>query len=333
MFDLFLCGDVMLGRGIDQILPHPSRAHLYEEYADSATVYVHLAEASSGPLPHRVMPSYVWGDALPVLAASRPAARIVNLETAITKAETHWPKGINYRMHPDNVECLQAARIDCCVLANNHVLDWGQQGLLDTLATLRRAGITTAGAGREAAEAAAPAEVPLGDGGRILVFGWGTSSSGVPSEWAARNDAPGVNYLPDLTPETAARIVESARYYRRPGDFLIASIHWGPNWGYDILDQERAFAHALIDGGFDLIHGHSSHHAKGIEIYQQKLVLRLRRFHQRLRRHLGLRELPREPGADVPAPDRQCHGPAAVDEDVAVSDPAVPAKTALDTRR
>jgi poly-gamma-glutamate synthesis protein (capsule biosynthesis protein) len=224
MLDLFLCGDVMLGRGVDQLLPHPSKRHLYEAYADSATVYVHLAEAVSGPMPHRVLPSYVWGDALHLLAAAQPAARIVNLETAITTAETYWPKGINYRMHPDNVDCLQAAQIDCCVLANNHVLDWGAQGLADTLVTLHRAGIATAGAGREAAQAAAPAELPLGNGGRILVFSFATPGSGVPPEWAARVSAPGVNYLPDLTPGTAARAVESAQSHRRPGDFLIASI-------------------------------------------------------------------------------------------------------------
>ncbi|HUW80868.1 MAG TPA: CapA family protein [Acidocella sp.] len=273
MFDLFLCGDVMLGRGVDQLLPHPSKRHLYEAYADSAMVYVHLAEAVSGPMPHRVLPSYVWGDALQLLATVQPAARIVNLETAITTAETHWPKGINYRMHPDNVDCLQTAQIDCCVLANNHVLDWGFQGLADTLVTLHRAGIATSGAGGEVAQAAAPAELPLGNGTRILVFSFATPGSGVPPEWAARVNAPGVNYLPDLTPRAAARVVELAQSHRRPGDFVIASIHWGPNWGHHILSEERMFAHALIDGGFHLLHGHSSHHAKGIELYQEKLIL------------------------------------------------------------
>jgi poly-gamma-glutamate synthesis protein (capsule biosynthesis protein) len=273
MFDLFLCGDVMLGRGVDQLLPHPSKRQLHEEFVDSATVYVHLAETLNGPMPHRVSPAYVWGDALPLLAAARPAARIINLETAITTVETYWPKGINYRMHPDNVTCLLAAQIDCCVLANNHVLDWGQLGLADTLATLHRAGIATAGAGREATEAAAPATLPLADGTRVLVFSFATPSSGVPPEWAAREAVPGVNYLPDLTPGTASRAIESALPYWQLGNFRIASIHWGANWGYHIFAEERAFAHALIDAGFDLVHGHSSHHAKGIELYRQKLIL------------------------------------------------------------
>ena len=149
---LFLSGDVMLGRGIDQILRHPSQPQLYEPHADSALAYVHLAEEANGPIPRQVDPGYVWGDALAVLHDRKPAARIINLETAITRSSKPWPKGINYRMHPANVDCLTAAQIDCCVLANNHVLDWGQDGLLETLATLRSTGIRTVGAGQHAAE-------------------------------------------------------------------------------------------------------------------------------------------------------------------------------------
>ena len=61
----------------------------------------------------------------------RPDARIINLETSITRSEDYAPKGINYRMSPENADCLRAAGIDCCVLANNHVLDWGRRGLLE----------------------------------------------------------------------------------------------------------------------------------------------------------------------------------------------------------
>ena len=60
-------------------------------------------------------------------------------------------------MSSENAHCLAAAGIDCCVLANNHVLDWGRAGLLDTLATLARLKIKTAGAGRNLAQASAPA--------------------------------------------------------------------------------------------------------------------------------------------------------------------------------
>jgi poly-gamma-glutamate capsule biosynthesis protein CapA/YwtB (metallophosphatase superfamily) len=157
---LFLCGDVMTGRGIDQILPHPSVAHLYEPYMDSAADYVRLAETRTGTVPRDAGFGYVWGDAPAEFERMHPHARIVNLETAITTAEDAWPdKGIHYRMQPRNVPCLTAAAIDCCVLANNHVLDWGYAGLAETLDTLHAAGIQTAGAGRNVREARAPAAV------------------------------------------------------------------------------------------------------------------------------------------------------------------------------
>ena len=159
---LFLCGDVMTGRGIDQILPHPSKPHLYEPYVRSALRYVEIAEEVSGPIKRPVDFSYVWGDALAELDRVRPQARIINLETAVTAAEDAWPdKGIHYRMHPANVPCIAAANIDCCSLANNHVLDWGYRGLTETVERLHQASIRTAGAGRDEAQAAARAVIEL----------------------------------------------------------------------------------------------------------------------------------------------------------------------------
>lgn len=276
---LFLCGDVMLGRGIDQVLAHPADPRLYEAHVTAATTYVDLAERAHGPIPKPVAPAYVWGDALADLQRVRPDARIVNLETSITRSTTPFPKGINYKMAPDNVDCLTAAGIDGCVLANNHVADWGLDGLGETLDTLARAGIRHAGAGRDAAEAEAPAVLDLGDGRRVIVFAFGTTSSGIPRAWAAGPDTPGVRLLPDLSPLVAERIAERARAVKRPGDILVASLHWGGNWGYRAAapvegDDHRRFAHALIDvAGFDIVHGHSSHHALGIEVYRGKPIL------------------------------------------------------------
>ncbi len=125
---LFLCGDVMLGRGVDQILPSPCPPKLYEEYVSSAQEYVRLAEAASGPIPRPADLSYIWGDALAELEAHAPDARIVNLETSVTRSETAEHKAINYRVSPQNAECLRMMRIDCCALANNHILYLKRQG-------------------------------------------------------------------------------------------------------------------------------------------------------------------------------------------------------------
>lgn len=272
---LFVCGDVMTGRGIDQVLPSPSLPHLYEPCVNSAETYVELAESVSGAIPRKVRFDYVWGDALEELELVRPHARIVNLETALTTSEDAWPnKGIHYRMHPANVGCLTAAGIDCCVLGNNHVLDWGVAGLEETLSALHAAGIRTAGAGHNTNEAAAPAILELGDSTEALVFSFGFASSGVPPEWCAAPMRPGINWLPDHSERSLEAIERRLSIYRRPARLLIASLHWGSNWGYGISRGEREFAHRLIDSaGVDFVHGHSSHHVKGIERYRGKGIL------------------------------------------------------------
>jgi poly-gamma-glutamate capsule biosynthesis protein CapA/YwtB (metallophosphatase superfamily) len=271
---LFVCGDVMLGRGIDQILPQPGDPTIYEHYMNSAAHYVRLAERRYGPIPSPCSFDYVWGDALADLDIAEPAARIINLETSVTTSKRPEPKGINYKMNPDNVLCLKAAAVDCCVLANNHVLDWGVAGLIETLSTLEREGIAVAGAGTDKAQAAIPAIIDLPNQRRILVFGFGATTSGIPREWAATSSRPGVNLLPDLSLATAGEIAQSILALRRSGDIVVASIHWGSNWGYRVDEEQRAFARALIDAGAcDLLHGHSSHHPRGLEIYRDRLIL------------------------------------------------------------
>jgi len=143
---LFLCGDVMTGRGVDQILAHPSGSQIFEPYVQDAREYVELAERRSGPISKRVAGTYIWG-----------------------------------------------------------------AGLAETLETLARAGLKTAGAGRSLAEARAAAVVPLENGARLLVFAFGTESSGIPSNWAARDDRPGIDLLPDLSESTAAGICQRIR--------------------------------------------------------------------------------------------------------------------------
>lgn len=264
----------MTGRGIDQILPHPSEPQLYEPGIGSAVDYLHLAEAANGMIARPASLSYVWGVALDELSRRRPDARIINLETSITRSEAYVPKGINYRMSPENAGCLSAAGIDCCALANNHVLDWSEAGLCETLGTLAGLRIKTAGAGRDLAEAKAPAILELGGKGRLLVFAFASITSGTPRDWAARPHAPGINLLPDLTARSAARVAEEVAQIRQPHDVVVVSVHWGSNWGYGISAEQRQFAHELIDkAGISILHGHSSHHAKALEIYRNRLIL------------------------------------------------------------
>ena len=174
----------------------------------------------------------MWGDTLAVLRDRKPAARIINLETAITRSSKAWPKGINYRMHPANVGCLTAAQIDCCVLANNHVLDWGTTVCWKP-GTLRKRESARRGRSRRPR--------------RRRQRRWRSRKR--PEFWCSvsvRRRAAFPATGPPLTAgrcEPAPRPVganrgvpwETARAARKPGDVLVASLHWGSNWGYDFL--------------------------------------------------------------------------------------------------
>lgn len=263
----------MTGRGIDQIQRHPSAPAIHEPYVRDARDYVELAEQASGPISRPVDSAYIWGDAFHELNRVAPHARVINLETSVTRSEDYWKgKGINYRMHPDNIACLTTAGIDVCALANNHVLDYGYEGLTETLETLRRAGLQLVGAGANLSEARQPAVVEL-EQGRLVVWSVATESSGVPPVWAATATRPGIDFLDSLSDAVADALAHRYARVKRPGDIGVVSIHWGSNWGYRVPEAHTRFAHRLIDGGIDIIHGHSSHHPRPIEIYRDKLVL------------------------------------------------------------
>src|SRR5262249_21769991 len=164
---MFLCGDVMTGRGIDQVLPHPGDPALYESYVRDAREYARLAELAHGPISRPVGFDYIWGDALVKMDPTRTDVRIINLETAVTESDDFWRgKPVLYRMHPRNIGCLTAAHISCCALANNHLLDWGEEGLQETLRTLDAAGVAHARARRPPSEAEQAAALDVAGGRR-----------------------------------------------------------------------------------------------------------------------------------------------------------------------
>ncbi len=242
MIDVAFIGDVMLGRGVDREL-------------------------------RRMKPAQPWGDVLPLLADAD--LRIANLECALTTHATPWsrtPKVFHFRADPSTVEVLRAARIDACSLANNHTLDFGERGLIDTLETLDRAGIAHAGAGRNAAHAARPALV---SGGRpptsiaLIAF-----TDNEPA-FAATRDHAGTQYLPvSLAPESVGRVADAIGAARAAGATIVVfSNHWGPNMRLRPTTLFRDFAHAVIDLGADIYYGHSAHVFQGIEIYAGKPIL------------------------------------------------------------
>eukprot|EP01083_Nonionella_stella_P048284 129184_1 len=253
-----------------------------------------MAERKNGKLPpHDITSSanYIWGDLMDALNTYAPDIKIINLETSVTTAEDPWPeKGINYRMNPQNVyvlKTLNTKRNLVCNLANNHVLDWGYDGLSETVSTLRDEDILFCGAGESASNAWEPAVVNVEAKCRVFIFGVGTKSSGCPTEWAATKRRSGIAMVDPYNAKDVDVVMQNIKRkvdeYTRENplekdmkNIIILTIHWGGNWGYQISKHFIRFAHALIDYkgdvAIDLIHGHSSHHVKGFEIYKDKLI-------------------------------------------------------------
>jgi poly-gamma-glutamate synthesis protein (capsule biosynthesis protein) len=152
------------------------------------------------------------------------------------------------------------------------VLDFGVGGLEDTLDALTRADLGPVGAGCDEQQAWRPVVLSAG-GRRVLVWSVGSASSGVPRSWAAGPERPGVAFLSEHSDADANALSERVRRVKQPGDIVVVSLHWGSNWGYDVPRTQVRFAHRLIDSGVDVVHGHSSHHPRPVEVYRDRLVL------------------------------------------------------------
>jgi poly-gamma-glutamate synthesis protein (capsule biosynthesis protein) len=107
-----------------------------------------------------------------------------------------------------------------------------------------------------------------------MVFSLGSTSSGIPITWSAEADRPGLNVIETQRDDPIRSLASQINGMKRPGDVVVVSIHWGGNWGYKIPSNQKRFAHRLIDEtGASILHGHSSHHVKAIEVYKERLIL------------------------------------------------------------
>jgi poly-gamma-glutamate synthesis protein (capsule biosynthesis protein) len=238
---LALAGDVMLGRLVNES----------------------LARGKNYARP--------WGDVLPTLRAAD--LFFVNLECVLTNRTERWSDGgykpFYFRADPAAVRTLELGRVDVASVANNHIGDFGSEGLRDTLAALDRAGIAHAGAGIDRLSARQPALLTRA-GVRVAVVAF----ADYPVEWAATATAPGMNYTPvSLEPEYFDELKVALAVAREQADLVIFSIHWGPNMCERPSREFQAFAHAVIDAGADIFWGHSAHVVQGIEFRRGHPIL------------------------------------------------------------
>lgn len=216
-------------------------------------------------------PERFWSDTLPILR--RADAVIANLEGPITTHERRWQrdwKFFHFKADPAVVQILAAGNIRLVNLANNHILDYGDRGLLDTMEALDRAGIGHTGAGRNRAEAEAPRILQV-RGLKVGVI----SATDRMRDFAATPDAPGTNYLEVRAGSPGLDWIErSVTELKHAGAALIVlSLHWGPDLRTEPSDDFRRFAHAVIERGVDVIHGHSAHVVQAIERYRHGIII------------------------------------------------------------
>ena len=271
---LLVGGDLMLGRGIDFLRPVHNDPDFGKVDARHPEVTVAWARARGASVPMQVSASQIWGEALAPILSCDADLTLFNLETAVTSRDCWRPKTYNFRMHPAGLDVLKEAGVQCVSLANNHVLDFGLPGLLDTMSALRERGIATAGAGLNVRAARAPTRLSLPGERRALVFAMACFNAGCHPWEAALPHRPGLALLPDLEPATADAVCRLIRTFRQPDDLVVVSIHWGGNWPETVPETMRSFAQRLVrQAGVNLIHGHSSHWPMAVEQIDAALVL------------------------------------------------------------
>lgn len=228
---LVLLGDVMLGRGVAEEVPRHS-------------------------------PTWFWGDLLPLLREADLVA--ANLECALTLHDEAWRPGekvFHFRGPPGAIGVLHAGHVGLASLANNHVMDFGEAGLLDTLRHVRDAGIATAGAGERLDDALRPALVSAG-GVRVGLVAFTDNEP----DWAADDMRAGTAWLDtDDVPGARAALEAGIRRARDAGaEFVVVSLHWGPNMVLRPPPHFRRIAEAAAEAGAGVLHGHSAHVPQGV---------------------------------------------------------------------
>jgi poly-gamma-glutamate capsule biosynthesis protein CapA/YwtB (metallophosphatase superfamily) len=215
-------------------------------------------------------PCHVWGDVLPLLRSAD--LTLVNLECVIaTSGAKFLPRRVFYfRAVPEALQALSLAGIDYVSLANNHAMDYQAPALLETIRRLDAAGIAHAGAGPDLEQAEQPAMLSAG-GVKVGVVSFADHFDlYVSTSTRAGTNVIGIEtHGPDF-----ARVVRALARARSAGaDVVVLSIHWGPNMRVAPTAAFVEFAHAVMDAGADIFHGHSAHIFQGVQLYRGKPIL------------------------------------------------------------
>ena len=190
---------------------------------------------------------------------------IVNLEMAITERGEPYDKEYVFRAPGSAALTLAGAGVDVVSLGNNHVFDFGRDGLEDTISVLDEVGILRPGAGSNNAEAYAPRILTLDNGVRVA-FVSGTAV--VPGGFAAGAERAGVADAKWATP----RVLAAVRAAASGNDVVVVSLHWGVEREPCPTEEQRTLAQQVVEAGADLILGHHPHVLQPIETFDRTLI-------------------------------------------------------------
>lgn len=184
---------------------------------------------------------------------------MINCENAITEANRKVLKKFNFKMHPEQTEIFRRNKIGLVTIANNHVYDYGKEGLLDTIVNLDKYGIEHVGAGANLEQARVPVEKII-NGKKLFFLAYG-------------NYSPATATLPGVVYRNPAYVTEDIRRAKAKGaDLVIVNFHWGAELSPHPTKSDQSLAHLAIDNGADIIIGHHPHVIQPVEIYKNKII-------------------------------------------------------------
>lgn len=194
---------------------------------------------------------------------------ICNLETTITNSNQKAPKTFNFKLNPIYKEALKKGKIKYVSIANNHILDYGEKGMNDTINNLDSLSIKHAGADKNYEKASSYSILELKD----IKIGF-LSLSDHYNEWKANKNKAGIWYINIESGYNSEwdKVEEKIKQLKNKVDFVVVSLHWNYNYVSNIKTSYVDFAHKLIDAGVNIIHGHSPHHILPIEKYKNGLI-------------------------------------------------------------
>lgn len=232
--NMVITGDVMLGRGVGSAI-------------------------KSNP--------NIFGDLKPIFGQSDLV--VVNLESPFTNSNKNYKKTVPLKANPEYAHILKDNNVTAVALANNHIMDYGPQGLNDTLAALDKYNITHMGAGENLQEALKPAYFNV-NGKRIAVINFmdlttfqGFSESELP---AATSNSPG------FAPAQWDLVKNSIDTAKGQADFVIVFFHYGNEYSLTPNSYQTELSKKCIDEGADMVVGSHPHVPQGIESYKGKLI-------------------------------------------------------------